>query len=108
MNADVEKAAQRFDSHFAERASSLSITAAITLHSWQTIRQALRDQEAEIARLRQAFGISAVEKRRVDARLEATEALLRDTRRFAAWAGERMPEALPIYDRITAHLGAEQ
>jgi hypothetical protein len=97
MNADVEKAAQRFDSHFAERASSLSITAAITLHSWQTIRQALRDQEAEIARLRGLLRDEA----------SLLRAWARESR-DGGWSTHQVDPMNRRADDITAHLGGEQ
>lgn len=59
----------------------------------ELLRQHLRDQEAEVARLR--------------ARSEKDAAMLRKCRQFVAWATERLPEAVPVYDELNAHLGGE-
>jgi hypothetical protein len=70
---------------------------------WQTIRQALRDQEAEIAGndAENAELIRALDMCRI--RAEKAEALLRETLRYLD-----PRHYSEIIKRITAHLGGEQ
>jgi hypothetical protein len=81
-------------------------------HEWQTIRQALRDHEAEIARLTYRLETADGYGEQCDNdiralldRAEKAEALLRECQQFLS---TYHPADQRLSARITAHLGAEQ
>jgi hypothetical protein len=70
----------------------------------QDIRVYLLSQDAEIARLQSGITKHVNSVCDLQSRLAAAYALLRECRRFAAWAGKHLPEALPVYEKLDAHL----
>ena len=103
MNADVEKAADRMDACLEITEPQHTVFCG-DKDTYLTIRQALRDQEAEIARLRvieeERWSVVATRNAAVE-RAEQAEALLRECHRV-------LSKGRPLHARITAHLGAEQ
>lgn len=99
MNADVEKAVEDLDSlHGLPEVAEM-------------IRQALRDQEAEIADLkvdRDSWADQASDRVKdwddMRQRAEKAEALLQEALRYL---DRNQGDACAVADRITAHLGGE-
>ena len=101
---DVRKAVEAMDLRFTSSNEIPVERASIRDHEWAAIKAHLLAREAEVERLtedrdsQQRAAIAAL------ARAERAEALLRECRRFVAWASERLPEAMPTYEQLDAHL----
>lgn len=105
---DVRKAVEAMDLRFTSSNEIPVERASIRDHEWATIKAHLLAREAEVERLNACIVDYHKQSRaaflRDQARAERAEALLRECRRFVAWASERLPEALPIYEKLDAHL----
>jgi endonuclease/exonuclease/phosphatase family metal-dependent hydrolase len=94
MNAELREAVEAVD-FCVDREKSVS------WFNWQTIRQALRDQEADIARLQNVADGNAELYQHELLRTQNAEALLRECRQMLPDYCEK------LVARITAHLGGE-
>jgi hypothetical protein len=97
VNADVEKAVSIMDAAIELTEPQHTVFAA-DKQRWQTIRQALRDQEAEIARQYECIRSHGLVTRKAEGRAEQADALLRDLSRYVD--PRQYPEAVA---RINAH-----
>jgi hypothetical protein len=98
MNAELREAVERMDAAF-------TMSGVIARgDDWMLVAKALRDQEAEIARLREErWQVVATRNAAVD-RAEKAEALLREAASFLSIHHPVGPNTIA---RITAHLGGE-